>query len=173
VLALAAAAIVAVAVVFALFWAAQAIRAEIAAAASEAARGRALQLLTTFAPATAAAQADPRAILVWHPIARAARALFPEDFAAIDRALGATFPFSSAQLQASHAQWTADWLAWERTHDAEYKRRAAAAERDAVGEPPAGLRARIEAIESEKLDLYQRRYEEYVRVAKALQAVQN
>ena len=33
------------------------------------------------------------------------------------------------------------------------------------------LRARLDAVESEKLDLYQRRYQEYVRVAKALQAL--
>ena len=164
---LAAAAIVAAAIV----WAAQAVVAAIAA--GSAIRGRALSVLTAFAPAIAAAQSDPRAVLVWHPIARAARVLLPDEFAAIDRAFGATFPFSAEQLQSSHAQWTADWLAWERTHDAEYKRRAAAAERDAVGEAPAALRARIETIEREKLELYQRRYEEYVRVAKALQAVQN
>jgi hypothetical protein len=168
VLLLAAAAIVAAAIV----WAAQAVVAAIAAG-GDATRGRALSVLTAFAPAIAAAQSDPRAVLVWHPIARAARALLPGEFAAIDRAFGAAFPFSAEQLQASHAQWTAEWLAWERTHDAEYKRRAAAAEREAVGEAPAALRARIEAIEREKLELYQRRYEEYVRVAKALQAVQN
>jgi hypothetical protein len=33
------------------------------------------------------------------------------------------------------------------------------------------LRAKVDAIEREKLDAYQRRYEEYVRVAKALQAL--
>jgi hypothetical protein len=32
-------------------------------------------------------------------------------------------------------------------------------------------RARLEAVEQEKLDLYQRRYQDYVRVAKALQAL--
>ena len=32
-------------------------------------------------------------------------------------------------------------------------------------------RARLDAIEQEKLELYQRRYAEYVRVAKALQAL--
>ena len=35
------------------------------------------------------------------------------------------------------------------------------------------LRARVDAIERQKLDLYQRRYAEYVRVAKALQALMN
>ena len=33
------------------------------------------------------------------------------------------------------------------------------------------LRARLDAVEREKLDRYQRRYAEYVRVAKALQAL--
>ena len=33
------------------------------------------------------------------------------------------------------------------------------------------LRARLDAVEREKLELYQRRYAEYVRVAKALQAL--
>jgi hypothetical protein len=33
------------------------------------------------------------------------------------------------------------------------------------------LRARLDAVEQEKLEIYQRRYAEYVRVAKALQAL--
>jgi hypothetical protein len=33
------------------------------------------------------------------------------------------------------------------------------------------IRARVEAVEREKLDIYQRRYEEYVRVSKALQTL--
>jgi hypothetical protein len=37
------------------------------------------------------------------------------------------------------------------------------------GSPAA--RARVDAIEREKLDLYQRRYQDYVQVAKALQAL--
>jgi hypothetical protein len=32
-------------------------------------------------------------------------------------------------------------------------------------------RARLDAVEREKLELYQRRYEEYVRVSKALQSL--
>ena len=38
-------------------------------------------------------------------------------------------------------------------------------------QPMAQLRARLDAVEREKLDLYQRRYTDYVRVAKALQAL--
>ena len=63
---------------------------------------------------------------------------------------------------------------WERTHDAEFKLKAAAVESelDASGSTPL-LRAQLEAVEREKLEQYQRRYEEYVRTAKALQALQS
>ena len=76
-------------------------------------------------------------------------------------------------IQAAPALWTADWLAWERTHDAEFKLKAAlaAAELAAAGDSEVA-RGRVDAVEREKLDLYQRRYAEYVRVAKALQSFQ-
>jgi hypothetical protein len=138
----------------------------------QARRGRALQIMAMFAPAIESARTDPRALLVWAPLARAARQLLPDEFAMIDRATGATFPFSPDAIQAAHAQWSADWLAWERSHDAEYKRRAAEVEHElsASGGSPV-LRAKLDAVEREKLELYQRRYEEYVRTAKALQAL--
>jgi hypothetical protein len=105
-------------------------------------------------------------------VAAAARKLFPEEFAAIDRAAGAIFPFDPKQIQAAHARWTAEWLAWERTHDAEYKLKAQAAEADlALSGGSAIARGRLEAVEREKIELYQRRYEEYVRVGKALQTL--
>ena len=156
----------------ALWWTAQQIIGEVRAARDEAARARTLALVGLFAPAIEAAQADPRALLVWQPLAKIARQLYPAECAAIDRAAGGAFPFTSEQVQAAHAQWSADWLAWERTHDAEYKLKAAAAEQELVAAGGAAThRARLDAIESEKLDLYQRRYSEYVRVAKALQAL--
>lgn len=153
-------------------WARLRIVRELKAAREEAARGRRLQILAAFAPALGAADIDPRALLVWQPLARTARQLFPDEFAALDRASGATFPFSGESVQAAHARWTADWLAWERTHDAEFKLKAAVIEQELVesGSLPI-VRARLDAVEREKLDRYQRRYEEYVRVAKALQAV--
>ena len=125
-----------------------------------------------FAPALSAAAGDPRAILVWQPLARMTRQICPDAFALIDQAAGSAFPFSHDRLQSAHAQWTADWLAWERGHDTEYKLRAAVVEQEitAAG-TSAVMRARLDAVESEKLDLYQRRYQEYVRVAKALQAL--
>jgi hypothetical protein len=156
----------------AMIWSALRIAREIESARSAAARGRSLQLLELFTAGIAAAEADPRALLVWQPMARAARDLFPEETAAIDRAAGSTFPFSRERLQAAHAAWTADWLAWEGTHDAEYKLKAVAAEHDAATAAGSPLgRARVDAIEREKLEKYQRRYEEYIRVAKALQAL--
>ena len=134
-------------------------------------RRRVVELLAMFAPAVDAAAADPRAILVWQPIARIARQMFSEEFRLIDEAAGGSFPFGNDRLQSAHAQWTADWLAWERTHDAEFKLKAAVVEQEIATAGTSGvLRARLDAVEREKLDLYQRRYGEYVRVAKALQA---
>jgi hypothetical protein len=148
------------------------IAAELGARRAEAARDRTLQLLTAFAAAPGAAAADPRAVLIWEPLARIARQLFPADFEALDHGSGARFPFSQDRIQEAHSQWTADWLAWERAHDAEYKLKAAAAEEEYMRSEGSGvLRARLEAVEREKLELYQRRYAEYVRVAKALQAL--
>lgn len=142
------------------------------ASAADASRQRVVQILVSFAPALDAAARDPRAILVWQPLARAARQLCVEEFAMLDRATGAAFPFSRDRIEAGHARWTADWLAWERVHDAEYKLKAAAIEAELAASGSAPLiRARLDAIEREKLDLYQRRYEEYIRVAKALQAL--
>jgi len=135
-------------------------------------RARALQLLALFAPAISAASSDPRAILVWQPVARIARQMFPAEFAELDAAADGAFPFSQERLQAAHAQWTTDWLGWERTHDAEYKLKAAVVEQEiAISGGSSVLRARLDAVEQEKLELYQRRYAEYVRVAKALQAL--
>jgi hypothetical protein len=145
---------------------------ELKAARTDAERGRAVQLLQLFAPAVAQAASDPRALLVWQPLAATARQLAPRDFDLLDRAAGRRFPFTAGEIQAAHSQWTAEWLAWEQRHDAEFKAKSAAAEHDlaASGGSPV-MRARLEAIEREKLETYQRRYAEYIRVAKALQAL--
>ena len=158
-------------IVATVLWSARLIASRIDSAREDARNARTLTILTAFAPALAAAHGDPRALLVWQPLARAGRTLFPAEFDALDRATGGTFPFSTERLQAAHAQWTADWLAWERAHDAEYKRKAADAQRELAAEPAPALRARLDAIEQQKLDLYQRRYQEYVQVARALQAL--
>lgn len=156
----------------ALMWAASRTLDELRQSRRDAARERALQILATFAPAAGAASADPRAVLVWEPLARAARRLCPDEFAELDRAADGSFPIGRERIQAAHAKWTADWLAWERSHDGEYKLKAATVEEEmARTGHTALLRARLDAVEREKLDLYQRKYEEYVRVGKALQAL--
>ena len=150
-------------------WAALLVVAELKAGRADASRGRVLAIFTAFAPAAGAAAADPRAVLVWEPLARTARALFPDEFGLIERAAGTRFPFGPERIQAAHAQWTTDWLAWEGAHDAEFKMKAAAIEEELAAAPSPTGRARLDAVEREKLDRYQRRYQEYVRVAKALQ----
>jgi hypothetical protein len=132
------------------------------------------RMLATFAPGIAAVHADPRALVVWYPLAETARRLHPEVFADLDRAARGRFPFTREQVQAAHAQCTADWLAWEQRHDAEYKLKAAALEPEAAREgasPGSVLRARLAEVDREKLELYQQRYAEYVRVTRALAAL--
>ena len=156
----------------ALWSASQRIVSEMRTARNEAARSRVLALVELFAPALRDAQRDPRALLVWQPLAKMARQLWPDDCATLDGAAGGPFPFTPEQVQAAHAQWTADWLAWERTHDLEYKLKAAMVEQElAASGGSAVLRGKLDAVEREKLDSYQRRYSEYVRIAKALQAL--
>jgi hypothetical protein len=153
-------------------WAAMTIAGELRAGRSgSASADRIAALLTLFAPALVETQRDPRAFLVWQPIAQAARQLFPQEFAALDTATGGRFPFPAARIEAAHAQWTADWLAWELAHDTESRLKTAVAEQDVATLGTAAARARLDAVEREKLDLYQRRYAEYVRTAKALQGL--
>ena len=153
-------------------WGSQEIVRELRVSRAGAERGRAIAVVALFAPARAATAADPRALLVWQPLAVAARQLCPGEFAALDRASGGTFPFAADHIRAAHDQWTADWLAWERSHDADYKLKAAIAEHALAEAGGASIaRGKLDAVEREKLDLYQRRYAEYVRTAKALQAL--
>jgi hypothetical protein len=153
-------------------WAAVHVASAVRAAGDHTMQARQLQLLQLFGPAIATVKTDPRGLLVWQPLAKTARSLFPTEFAALDRAAGATFPFTREQIEAAHSAWTADWLAWEQHHDAEYKLKAAQAEHDSAALGPSTLaRARIESVEREKLELYHRRYQDYVRTAKALQAL--
>jgi hypothetical protein len=162
----------AVIVAAALLWGVAQIARELRAGREERIHGRALPIVELFAPAIEAVQEDPRALLVWQPLARTVRQLYPIESAALDQATGGPFPFGREMMAAAHARWTTDWLSWERTHDTEYKLRVAVVEDEAkAGGGEAVARARLDAIEREKLALYQRRYEEYVRVAKALQAM--
>ncbi len=157
----------------AVVWAALRIAGELARGRADAARGRTLDIMALMAPGLAASVADPRALLAWQPLATTARRVCPEEFAALDAAARARFPFSDDEVQAAHARWTSQWLAWEHAHDAEFKLKAAAAESELTASGGAPLmRARCDAVEREKIETYQRRYEEYIRVAKALQALQ-
>jgi hypothetical protein len=156
----------------AIVWAGTTIAQAIKAAQGAHVRKRTTELLGMFIPGVAAAATDPRALLTWQPLAATARKLFPEEFGELDRAAGGTFPFTRDQLQAAHSRWTADWLAWEQAHDTEFKLKAAALQHElAAPESSPVLRAKVDAVEREKLGKYQRRYEEYVRVAKGLQSL--
>ena len=130
-----------------------------------------LGLLATFGPACERARADPRVLQAWYPVALAARRAFPQAFMVLDGDGQRRFPFGQAELEAAHARWSTDWLDWERRQDAEHRARREAVEAElerAAEETAPPLRARLEALEREKLEQYQRRYEEYVRVSRAL-----
>jgi hypothetical protein len=132
------------------------------------------QQLALFAPAVAAVHHDPRQLLVWYPLAKTSRTLFPQIFAELDRATGGAFPFTRDQIDAAHARCTSEWLAWERAHDAEFSLKAAEVQHeiDRTGQTASHasplLRTRLAAIEQQKLERYQQRYEEYVKTAKAI-----
>ena len=91
----------------AILWAARALVAELRAARTAVTHTRALAVRQTFSAGIAAAHSDPRALITWVPLARAARQLLPAEFALLDAAAGGSFPFSAERIQAAHAQWTA------------------------------------------------------------------
>ena len=133
------------------------------------------QMLATFAPAAAAAHQDPKQLVVWYTLAQTGRKLFPDAFKELDAAAGGAFPFTKEQLKAAHARCTSDWLAWERAHDAEYSLKTAQVqdEIDRLQGPASPLlRTRLAALEQQKLERYQQRYEEYIKTAKALAALE-
>jgi hypothetical protein len=162
----------AVVIAGAVVWAGVQVARAMTSARAEDARRRSIELMALFAPGIAAAANDPRALVTWQPLAATARSLFPNECAELDRASGGRFPFSAEHIEASHARWSADWLAWEGTHDSEYKLKAAAVEQELVASGnSAVIRARLDAVEREKLERYQHRYSEYVRISRALQAL--
>jgi hypothetical protein len=124
-------------------------------------------LLALFARASAETRDDPRRLLDWQPTVDLARRLFGASMARLDAAAGRPYPFGPAEATDAHARWTSAWLAWERAHDEEYRLKTHAAEAGEGGD----ARAALAAIERDKLDRYQQRYEEYVRVSKALVAL--
>src|SRR5206468_12825325 len=82
----------------AVYWAARQVVAELKSARDEASRTRATTLLELFARGKSEASRDPRALLVWFPLAKMARALDPEVFAVLDRTAGRPFPFSKDEI---------------------------------------------------------------------------
>ena len=130
-----------------------------------------LGLLATFASIAKEARSDPRLLLAYYPVAVAGRRCFPEAFAALEQPQSQSFPFGSPEIEEAHARWTTEWLEWERNHESEYRRKAAALNAELVTATDAripALRTELEAVEQQKLDLYQQRYEEYVGVSRAL-----
>lgn len=131
------------------------------------------QMLMTFGPAAADVRRNPQLLIAWHPVAQASRKLFPAAFRQLDAAAGGAFPFSKALVEAAHAQCTSEWLAWERAHDAEFAVKIAQVQDEidrTSGQPSPLLRTRLAALEQQKLEQYQQRYQEYVQTAKALAA---
>jgi hypothetical protein len=124
-------------------------------------------LLALFSPAAGEAREDPKRMLAWQPAVAVARRLFPPTMARLDEAARGGYPFTEADARDAHARWTTAWLAWERAHDEECRLKAAAAEARGGAE----LRAELAALERDRLERYQQRYEEYVRVGKALKAL--
>ena len=148
------------------------------AAAAREARAAARQrsptaLLQLFAAAIAAARGIRARILVWQPIARPRASCFLPTSPRLDRAAGGTFPFSPAAIEAAHAQWTTDWLAWSCAHDAEYKLKATIAAHELTAQGAGGMRPRTSWTRSNARNSICTSADmpEYVRVAKALQAL--
>jgi hypothetical protein len=155
----------------AIVWATSTISRAIQSLRAEFLKHRQMQLLALLSPARGRAQDDPAALLEWRRLSDVARVIVPEEAAALDRAAGERYPFTAADVQDAHARWSAAWLAWERANDSEFKARSAALHADATRGGDGVPRAKLEALEQEKLDVYQRKYAEYVRVSKALQAL--
>jgi hypothetical protein len=131
-------------------------------------------ILRTFGDALGAVHQDPRLLLAWHPTAESARKLFPDAFASLDAARGERFPFSRDLVERAHARWSTEWLAWERSHDEEYRIKGASVEQEigaTSGEAAKLAKARLDRVQHEKIERYQQRYEEYIRTAQALQAL--
>ena len=129
-------------------------------------------LLASVGPAVA--RADGRELLGWRRVAAALRGLLPEAVREIERRSGESFPFPRKVVEDAHARWTAEWLAWERAHDIRFRQRTSALEaelRESGESGTASGQARLAALDDEKLQAYQRRYEEHVRVGRELEAL--
>jgi hypothetical protein len=132
------------------------------------------QLLAMFVPTGGQVSQEPRELLLWFPIAKAGRRMFPEAFQKLDSAFESRFPYSESHVNEVHARLTADWLSWEREHDFNYKLKKIEAEQELVKRNEAETsvgRARLAKLEREQLSVYQKRYEDYVRTSKAFESL--
>ena len=138
-------------------------------------RDRQIQaLVATFGSLAAQAREHPRRLLAWHPIAEQTRQLFPDAFRALESVDGKRFPFSKELIESVEAKWTAEWLEWERNNDTEYRAQSAAIEatlEKAEASATQAARARLDTLERDRLEQYQRRYQEYVEVSRGLAAL--
>ena len=120
-----------------------------------------LMAVLLTASAAAIARAEPRELLAWQSTAKTARRLFPDIVAEIESKGGESFPIPKKVVEDAHAKWTAEWLAWEHHHDADFRKRTSVleAELQAGGQEhtPDG-HARIAALEDEKLQSYHKIY---------------
>lgn len=131
-------------------------------------------LISTFGPVLERMQSDPRVLLTWHPLAEISRERFADAFSLLDNGEYGHFPFSATHVEQAHARWTAAWLTWEREHDAEFRQRGREVENKLAGDVENVThrrRAELEHLEREKLERYQRHYEDYVQVSKSLAAL--
>lgn len=133
-----------------------------------------LQLLDIFGPVVDRVRSDPHVLLTWYPVASAARQMFPDAFAAISQAGVEPFPFGETALETAHARWTTDWLEWEHRNDGNSRRNRETIGLEierSQGAAAQAARDRLDALERDSLEQYQRKYEEYVKVSRALGAL--
>ena len=120
------------------------------------------------------ARSDPQELIAWSGAIGMARAMYPEIVENLDAASGGQFPFTSELIEKAHSKWTTEWLSWERKHDTEFKERTreVLAHSGSFGDSMSqGDRAKLDSIEDDKLQSYQRKYEEYIRIGNALSAL--
>lgn len=128
--------------------------------------------VTGLAPIVA--RSDARELIAWSGAIGMARKMYPNIMQELDLASGEKFPFTTEVIEDAHSQWTADWLTWERHHDIEFKERTRKllAQSDSASDSMSQAdRVQLGSIEDEKLQSYQQKYEEYIRIGNALSAL--
>jgi adenine phosphoribosyltransferase len=152
----------------AIWWTAQQIVGELRAA-RDGRRAAGCSCSSSSLPRARRGAARSTAFLVWYPLARS-RASCCRPTARLDPRRRIV-PVPAGAGAGAHAQWTMTGSPGSGPTTAS-KLKAATAEQALAASPDSPvLRGRLDAVEREKLDTYQRRCAEYVRIAKALQAL--